>query len=97
VNETYDVVDLALKLPGVTMKLVDFWDGQPLRYVLKHRNAAKEIDQELFVITFTLIPEEELEAEKEKWEGGHADGKRKEESQKTPDKKEQQFQDDDVD
>lgn len=79
------------------MKLVDFWDGQPLRYVLKHRNAAKGIDQELFVITFTLIPEEELEAEKEKWET-----KGKEETQKDGEKKDdvkekQAFQDDDVD
>lgn len=56
------------------MKLVDFWDGQPLRYVLKHRNVAKGIDQELFVITFTLIPKEELEKEKERWEGGGGGG-----------------------
>lgn len=99
-------LDLALKLPGVTMKLVDFWDGQPLRYVLKHRNVAKGIDQELFVITFTLIPEEELEAQREKWEGsgagGKGDAKEKEKSQKESKgqdehKKQEGFQDDDVD
>jgi len=99
------------------MKLVDFWDGQPLRYVLKHRNTAKGIDQELFVITFTLIPEEELEAQKEKWEGGGSSGgqvggdngggrkteepKEKGKSQgskeQDEDKKQEGFQDDDVD
>jgi hypothetical protein len=57
------------------MQLMSFWDGQPLRYVLKHRNASKNIDQELLVITFTLIPEDELEAEKEKWEGGKSGSK----------------------
>lgn len=41
-----------------------FWDGQPLRYVLKHKNA--EVDDPLIVIVFTLIPEEELEKEEEK-------------------------------
>ena len=54
------------------MQLMSFWDGQPLRYVLKHKSVAKGIDKELLVITFTLIAEEDLEAEKEKWEGEHA-------------------------
>jgi len=52
------------------MQLMSFWDGQPLRYVLKHKSVAKGIDKELLVITFTLIAEADLEAEKEKWEGG---------------------------
>jgi len=51
---------------------MSFWDGQPLRYVLKHKSVAKGIDKELLVITFTLIAEADLEAEKEKWEGGHS-------------------------
>jgi len=72
--------------------------------VLKHRNAAKGIDQELFVITFTLIPEDELETEKEKWESSKVEAKEEENSQKVmenkkTDENEQQegFQDDDVD
>lgn len=94
--------DLSLRLPGITMQLMSFWDGQPLRYVLKHRNASKGIDQELLVITFTLIPEEEVEAEKKRWEHGEADGREKEKSQegvqeKAEDKKTEGYEDDGVD
>ena len=62
--------DLALKLPVITLYLMRFWDGQPLRYVLKHKNA--EIDEPLIVIVFTLIPEEELAVEEKKLEAGEA-------------------------
>jgi len=67
------------------MQLMSFWDGQPLRYVLKHKCAAKGIDKELLVITFTLIAEEDLEAEKKKWEGEHTN--KEGEKEKQPDTK----------
>lgn len=38
-----------------------------VRYVLKHKDEAKGIDEPLLVIVLTLIPEEELEAEEKKW------------------------------
>lgn len=44
-----------------------YWDGQPLRYVLKHKAADGSIDEPLFVIQFTLIPNEEVEEEAQKW------------------------------
>jgi hypothetical protein len=78
------------------MQLMSFWDGQPLRYVLKHRNASKNIDQELLVITFTLISEEDLEAEKEKWEGGKS-GAKGSEAEKAAEKKTVAREEEDVD
>lgn len=52
----------------MSLYLMRFWDGQPLRYTLKKKNATT--DQELFVIVFTLVPEDKLDEYKEKWEGG---------------------------
>ncbi|KAJ9643986.1 hypothetical protein H2199_003852 [Coniosporium tulheliwenetii] len=47
----------ALKLPGFTLPIVRYWDGQPLRYVLKNRAT----NTPLFVIVFTLVPAEEVD------------------------------------
>ena len=96
------MADLALRLPGMSLYLMRFWDGQPLRYTLKKKNG--DTDQELFVIVFTLVPESEVEKQEKKWGGtggkkGSSDskdstvkgGKQQEE------KGSSKFQDEDVD
>ncbi|GAM84336.1 hypothetical protein ANO11243_023300 [Dothideomycetidae sp. 11243] len=77
-NPYLDFNDFALRLPGfsvipgITIPVISYWDGQPLRshsirYVLKNRVSNKP----LFVVIFTLIPkdhtdEEQAQLEKEK-------------------------------
>ncbi|KAH0117704.1 hypothetical protein KCU82_g23196, partial [Aureobasidium melanogenum] len=44
-------------IPGITIPIISYWDGQPLRshalrYVLKDRST----NEVLFVIIFTLLP-----------------------------------------
>ncbi|KAG9557272.1 DUF1769-domain-containing protein, partial [Aureobasidium melanogenum] len=62
-NPYLDFNDFALKLPGfsyipgITIPIISYWDGQPLRshalrYVLKDRST----NEVLFVIIFTLLP-----------------------------------------
>ena len=80
-----------------------FWDGQPLRYTLKKKN--KEVDQELMVIEFMLVPAEEVEEEERKWKEranqSPAEGSTKQEKlsqdHKQDASKSQSFKDDDVD
>ncbi|KAJ9656862.1 hypothetical protein H2201_008384 [Coniosporium apollinis] len=56
-NPYLDFNEFALKLPGFTLPIVRYWDGQPLRYVLKNRAT----NTPLFVIVFTLVPAEEVD------------------------------------
>ncbi|GAB7337942.1 hypothetical protein MBLNU457_4323t2 [Dothideomycetes sp. NU457] len=62
-NPYLDFNEFSLKLPGfgflpgMTLPVITYWDGQPLRYVLKNRKT----DQVLFVVIFTLIPKDQLE------------------------------------
>ncbi|KAF2771117.1 DUF1769-domain-containing protein, partial [Teratosphaeria nubilosa] len=62
-NPYLDFNDFALRLPGfavipgITIPIISYWDGQPLRYVLKNRAT----DEALMVLVFTLVPKEELE------------------------------------
>lgn len=75
-----------------------FWDGQPLRYVLKHKNA--EVDDPLIVIVFTLIPEEELEKEEEKLKADNTAEAGKENVTAKPNEETKEsikFEDEDVD
>ncbi|CAD0054200.1 unnamed protein product [Aureobasidium pullulans] len=57
-NPYLDFNDFTLKLPGfsyipgITIPIISYWDGQPLRYVLKDRST----NEVLFVIIFTLLP-----------------------------------------
>lgn len=44
-------------IPGVTIPVISYWDGQPLRYVLKNRKT----DEALFVVMFTLVPKDQAE------------------------------------
>ena len=67
-NPYLDFNEFALKLPGFSLGIMKFWDGQPLRYVLKHRTKDGRVDKPLFVISFALVNEEEVEGEAEKWE-----------------------------
>ncbi|EME49080.1 hypothetical protein DOTSEDRAFT_163112 [Dothistroma septosporum NZE10] len=64
-NPYLDFNDFALRLPGfsvipgITIPIISYWDGQPLRshslrYVLKNRAT----DEPLFVIIFTLLPKD---------------------------------------
>jgi len=59
-NPYLDFNDFALRLPGyglipgITIPIISYWDGQPLRYVLKNRAT----DEPLFVIIFTLVPKD---------------------------------------
>ncbi|KAK5123304.1 hypothetical protein LTR85_002734 [Meristemomyces frigidus] len=71
-NPYLDFNDFALRLPGfavipgITIPIISYWDGQPLRYVMKNRAT----DEALFVVIFTLIPKEEIDGK-----GGEAEGK----------------------
>ncbi|KAF2141002.1 uncharacterized protein K452DRAFT_229718 [Aplosporella prunicola CBS 121167] len=58
-NSYLDFNEFAIKLPIITVPIVRYWDGQPLRYVLKNL----ETNEPLFVIHFTLIPADQLDAE----------------------------------
>ncbi|KAI9659700.1 MAG: hypothetical protein M1831_003598 [Alyxoria varia] len=67
-NGYLDFNEFALKLPGFTLPIMRYWDGQPLRYVLKHRTGASsgrgkegEVDEELLVVTFALIRKDEVD------------------------------------
>ncbi|CAK1354453.1 unnamed protein product [Cercospora beticola] len=62
-NPYLDFNDFALRLPGfgyipgITIPIISYWDGQPLRYVMKNRAT----NEPLFVIVFTLLPKEDQE------------------------------------
>lgn len=69
-NAYLDFNEFALKLPGFSMGIMQYWDGQPLRYVLKRKVSENVVDDEpLFVIVIALIPEEEAEEQEKKWAG----------------------------
>ncbi|KAI9762774.1 MAG: hypothetical protein M4579_000126 [Chaenotheca gracillima] len=73
-NPYLDFNEFALKLPGFSLPIIKYWDGQPLRshsvrYVLKN----KETSEVYFVLVFALVPIEEAEKEKSKEE--KSDGK----------------------
>lgn len=66
-NPYLDFNDLALKLPGnFKLHLMSFWDGQPLRYTLKHRTPDGSKDDVLFVVLFTLVPQEQVKEQEKK-------------------------------
>ncbi|KAK9448913.1 uncharacterized protein V1518DRAFT_416673 [Limtongia smithiae] len=45
----------AVKLPGYSLDVLKYWDGQPLRYVLKSKSRPEKV---YFVLLFELVPEE---------------------------------------
>jgi len=61
-NPYLDFNDFALRLPGfslipgITIPIISYWDGQPLRYVMKNRKT----DAALMVLVFTLVPKDEV-------------------------------------
>ncbi|KAG4427845.1 hypothetical protein IFR05_016670, partial [Cadophora sp. M221] len=68
-NPYLDFNDFALRLPGFTLPIMNYWDGQGLRYTLKNRAT----DTVLFVVLFTLYLKEDVDEEgnvKEGVEGG---------------------------
>ncbi|KAE8449489.1 hypothetical protein EG329_008097 [Mollisiaceae sp. DMI_Dod_QoI] len=68
-NPYLDFNDFALRLPGFTLPIMKYWDGQGLRYVLKNRKT----DTVLFVVLFTLYLKEDVDKDgrvKEGVEGG---------------------------
>ncbi|KZF26259.1 DUF1769-domain-containing protein [Xylona heveae TC161] len=65
-NPYLDFNEFSLKLPGFTLPVIKYWDGQPLRthslrYVLRNRQT-KDL---YFVIVFTLLPKESVESNDE--------------------------------
>ncbi|KAL8714621.1 MAG: hypothetical protein Q9220_001569 [cf. Caloplaca sp. 1 TL-2023] len=59
-NPYLDFNEFALKLPGFSLKVLGYLGGEDyLRYVLKD----KDTGEVLFVVVFTLLPKEEVEAE----------------------------------
>ncbi|KAG0645452.1 hypothetical protein D0Z07_8624 [Hyphodiscus hymeniophilus] len=58
-NPYLDFNEFALKLPGFTLPIMKYWDGQGLRYVLKNRATGKV----LFVVLFTLYLKEDVDEE----------------------------------
>lgn len=68
-NPYLDFNNLALSLPGnFKLHLMSFWDGQPLRYSLKHRTHDGSVDDLLFVVVISLIPEDQVEEQEKKLE-----------------------------
>ncbi|QSZ29764.1 hypothetical protein DSL72_004281 [Monilinia vaccinii-corymbosi] len=56
-NAYLDFNNFSLKLPGFTMPIMKYWDGQGLRYVLKDRKTGEV----LFVVLFTLYLKEDVD------------------------------------
>jgi len=57
-NGYLDFNQFALKLPlGLSINILGHWDGQALRYVLRNRAT----DTLLFVVSFTLVPVQNVE------------------------------------
>ncbi|KAF2089196.1 DUF1769-domain-containing protein [Saccharata proteae CBS 121410] len=57
-NPYLDFNEFSLKLTGFTLPIIKYWDGQPLRYVMKNLDT----NEPLFVIMFTLLPADETAA-----------------------------------
>ncbi|CEJ88450.1 hypothetical protein VHEMI04726 [[Torrubiella] hemipterigena] len=55
-NPYIDFAKLALKLPGFQLSLASYWDGQPVRYVLRN----KSTEEVYMVIVFTLFLKEDI-------------------------------------
>ncbi|KIN02290.1 hypothetical protein OIDMADRAFT_197413 [Oidiodendron maius Zn] len=58
-NPYLDFSDFALRLPGFTLPIMKYWDGQGLRYVLKNRKT----NAVLLAVLFTLYLDEDLDEE----------------------------------
>ncbi|KAB2572309.1 hypothetical protein DBV05_g9040 [Lasiodiplodia theobromae] len=56
-NGYLDFNEFSLKLPILTIPVIKYWDGQPLRYVLRNLET-KEV---YFVILFSLVPVEHVD------------------------------------
>ncbi|KAK5139665.1 hypothetical protein LTR04_003421 [Oleoguttula sp. CCFEE 6159] len=78
-NPYLDFNEFALKLPGfalvpgITVPIIRYWDGQPLRYALKNRAT----DELLFVLVFTLVPADNAAQEEQNTAQGTATNDRK--------------------
>ncbi|KAF3219192.1 hypothetical protein TWF191_007987 [Orbilia oligospora] len=69
-NPYLDFNEFALHLPGISIHILQYWDGQPLRYVLKNR-----IDQTVYlVVQFTLTPKEDVDTDGEDEDDDDDDG-----------------------
>lgn len=62
-------VEFALHLPGISIHILQYWDGQPLRYVLRNR-----VDGTVYlVVQFMLELKEGVEEEDGDEEGSGSD------------------------
>lgn len=80
-NPYLDFNEFSLKLPGFTLPIMKYWDGQPLRYVLKVKKKDGSLERVLFVVMIALVKEEDLEGERRKWEETEEKKKEGEESE----------------
>ncbi|KAI1371829.1 DUF1769-domain-containing protein [Hypoxylon crocopeplum] len=55
-NPYLDFNEFSLRLPGFTLPIMKYWDGQSLRYVLRNRST----DETYLVIVFTLYLKEDV-------------------------------------
>ncbi|CZS97603.1 uncharacterized protein RAG0_06593 [Rhynchosporium agropyri] len=78
-NPYLDFNDFALRLPGFTLPIMNYWDGQGLRKVQKRSHSLRytlknrATDQVLFVVLFTLYLKEDVDEDgnvKDGVEGG---------------------------
>ncbi|KAI9682082.1 MAG: hypothetical protein M1817_000136 [Caeruleum heppii] len=64
-NPFLDFNHFAIRLPGFSIGVLKYWDGQPLRYTLKNR-ASGEV---YLVVVFTLVLREEVESKETETKG----------------------------
>ncbi|OTB02969.1 hypothetical protein M426DRAFT_322203 [Hypoxylon sp. CI-4A] len=55
-NPYLDFNEFSLRLPGFTLPIMKYWDGQSLRYVLRNRST----DETYLVVVFTLYRKEDV-------------------------------------
>ncbi|KAF9975771.1 hypothetical protein BGZ73_000442 [Actinomortierella ambigua] len=58
-NPYIDFVNFTLKLPGFSLDVIKYWDGQPLRYIAK----TKDDKTVFFAVVFELVPVNDISIE----------------------------------
>ncbi|CAB4407431.1 unnamed protein product [Rhizophagus irregularis] len=54
-----DFNDVAVTLPGFKLGVLQYWEGQPVRYVCKTRGEKRDSSIVFFVVVFQLVEEED--------------------------------------
>ncbi|CAB4406441.1 unnamed protein product [Rhizophagus irregularis] len=58
-NSYIDFNDVAVTLPGFKLGVLQYWEGQPVRYVCKTRGEKRDSSIVFFVVVFQLVEEED--------------------------------------